>query len=264
MTNLVPEQRPDKNGKLVTRHVRPTEASSTSVALPAPITQSAFNDRERARKARQEAFDAIEDFDELKLLNSGSYESYLRRSLMLIDEETALMVRDAVTGPHMSVLCLHLVSDLNDTPRTIREVLAYRDSIPYAAATYNEGGFNYSDESAGVIRGIHEMEEFRDCDDLTSLTDEQQSQVKALLRVGHVIYTELGWTEKSLHESCKWGVGSRYPLRIQDKELISLVMDNPEQADSICELIKTHQAVDVEFIRESIAVNVPALVKGAL
>lgn len=261
---LSPEKRFDKNGKLVTRHVRSVYAGAVQNSLPAPITQSAFNDRERARKARQEAFDAIEDFDERKLLNSGSYESHLRSSLTLIDEETALMVRDAVTAPHMSVLCLHLVSDFNDTPITIREILTYRDSIPYAAATYNESGFNYSDESVGVIRGIHEMEEFRDCDDLTSLTDEQQSQVKALISVGYVIHTELGWTDKALHESCKWGVGSQYPLRIQDKELISLVMDNPEQADSICELIKTHQAVDVEFIRESIAMNAPSLIRGAL
>jgi hypothetical protein len=41
-------------------------------------------------------------------------------------------------------------------------------------------------------------------------------------------------------------------------------MDNPEQADSICELIKLHKAVDVEFLRESITLNTPALVKGAL
>lgn len=36
MTNLTPEKRPDRNGKMVTRHVRSAPAASASKALPAP------------------------------------------------------------------------------------------------------------------------------------------------------------------------------------------------------------------------------------
>lgn len=263
MTNLVPEQRADKNGKLVTRHVRPVDASSASVTLPAPVSQSAPSDRERTLKARQEALYAIEDFDDMKILNSGSYESHLRQGMNKLNEATALIVRDAVTTPEMSVFCLHLVSDFHETPRDIGEVLSYRDANPYVTI-FNDSGFNYSDEAVGMIRGIRRMDEFRDCDDLTLLSEEKTRQVKALLRVGYAVYEALGSAHKALDESCKWGVGSQYPLRIQAPELISLVMDNPEQDASICELIKAQQAVDVEFIRESIAMNAPALIKGAL
>lgn len=262
MNNLVPEQRFDKNNKLVTRHVRPAEPSGASVALPAPIKAFASTDRERVLKARKEALEAIEDFDHLKILDSGSYESHLRQGIHRLNEATALMVRDSVTTSDMSVFCLHLVSDFCETPRDIGEVLSYRDAIPYA--TLFNDGFNYSDEAVGMIRGIRRMEEFQGCDDLALLSDEKVRQIKALLRVGYTVHSEMGAAHSSLHDSSKWGVGSQHPLRIQDPELINLVMDNPEQDDSICELIKVHNAVDVEFLRESISLNSPALVKGAL
>jgi hypothetical protein len=263
MTNLVPEQRFDKNNKLVTRHVRPAETGSASAPLPAPIAASASSDRDRLLKARQEALDAIEDMDEWKILDAGSYASYLHQGMYHLNETTALMVRDSVTTPEMSVLCLHLVSDFHENPRDIGEVLFYRDSIAYTTL-FNDSGFNYSDEAVGMIRGIRNMQEFKAQDDLTLLPEDQVRQVKALLRVGYAVYYEIGATHESLNGSCKWGVGARYPLRIQDPELISLVMDNPEQADSICELIKLHKAVDVAFLRESIAMDTPALVRGAL
>jgi hypothetical protein len=263
MTNLVPEQRFDKNNKLVTRHVRPAETGSASVPLHAPIPAPAFNDRERLAKARQEALEAIEDLDDWKILDSGSYASYLHQGMHHLNETTALMVRDSVTTPEMSVLCLHLVSDFHENPRDIGEVLFYRDAIAYTTL-FNDSGFNYSDESVGMIRGIRHMKEFQAQNDLTLLPEDQARQVKALLRVGYAVYFEIGATHASLHGSCKWGVGARYPLSITDPELISLVMDNPEQDDSICELIRLHKAVDVEFLRESIAMNTPALVKGAL
>lgn len=38
-SHLTPEQRPDKNGKIVTRHVRPQSGTASSRTIPAPVSQ---------------------------------------------------------------------------------------------------------------------------------------------------------------------------------------------------------------------------------
>lgn len=40
MSNLVPELRADKDGKLVTRHVRVVTNDASTVAIPAPVVSA--------------------------------------------------------------------------------------------------------------------------------------------------------------------------------------------------------------------------------
>lgn len=263
MTNLVPEQRVDKNNKLVTRHVRPVDNSNPPALLPAPIATSASSDRERLLKVRQEALEAIEDMDHMKILDAGSYYDHLRQAMNTLDEETALMVRDSVTTQEMALLCLHLVSDFSSTPQDIKEVLYYRNAIAYTTEP-NDSGYNFSDESVGLVRGIRNMKEFQGHSDLTRLSETQSRQVSALLRVGYAVHYALGASHPSLHDSCKWGVGSRFPLRIQDNELVKLVMNDPSQDELICALIKDRRTADAALVKEFLNTSAPALVKGAL
>jgi hypothetical protein len=218
-----------------------------------------FDTRKMLLQLRQEAIEAVEDYDDKELMNQSARYHFMA-GVPFLDAKTARLIKESVDSPHMSAMCFYLVSNYYHHMTGIREALYYRDAIAYMQDTSD---YDQSDECLGVIRGVREMPEFQKCSDLSSLPAAEDRQVRALLRVGYSLYSTLGAENEHLHDSCKFGVGSTFPLRITNQKLVSLVMENPTYDAHFCNLIDSRKNVDVDLFRQSLVTSAP-LIDGTL
>lgn len=259
MPNLIPEKRLDKHNRLVTRHVRPVDGVSSPAAptMPAPSIYS----RSGLLALREEVMERVEDHDESGLMDGG-YRQFFREGLVMLDADTALAVRDFVTSRQTMELAIHLVADNYKYQHDIRDAIFYRDAMPLASELCDPG-VNYADEIVGQLRGIRRMRRFEGVIALSELPSERVREVDALLRVAYAVYKGMGMKHEALHSSCQYGVGSQYPLRLVDQDLIDFTMQNIDRAESIAALIHRGESLDVEWLKQGLRVT-PSLIDGAL
>ena len=108
MSNLIPVKRPDRNGKIVTRHVRDNTVASGRLSLPSPSMNY------------YDATTAVEEFMDVVHARGASVEqaSVISQNLYGLKEESRIMVMDALeSNPDVidtSVLChaLHVGDEL--------------------------------------------------------------------------------------------------------------------------------------------------------
>lgn len=97
MSSLIPEQRPDKNGTLVTRWVRSFAKKSSSKAIPAPPVGPALNplppDREKQYKDLSRNLQDTLKFGSIKSIDSG-IETIARCDPYLLDRMTESIAAD--------------------------------------------------------------------------------------------------------------------------------------------------------------------------
>lgn len=259
MSNLIPEKRLNKNNVLVTRHVRPAESapSPAAASMPAPSIYS----HNGLRALREEVMERVEDHDESGLMDGG-YRQFFREGLVMLDADTALAVRDFVTSRQTMELAVHLVADNHKEQYNIRDAIFYRDAMPLARELCDPG-VNYADEIVGQINGVRRMRRFEGVTALSELPSERVREVDALLRVGYAVYKGMGMKHEALHPSCQYGVGSQYPLRLVDQNLVDFAIQNVDRAESIAALIRRGESLDVEWLRQGLRVT-PSLIDGAL
>ena len=98
MTNLIPEQRPDKNGKLVTRHVKTGGGSKPATSLPAPAPVA---------PAKREPLAVIEDALAQKLEDGDDLQGivmYLKMSAPITQQIVADALENYETDEEFDVL----------------------------------------------------------------------------------------------------------------------------------------------------------------
>jgi hypothetical protein len=259
MPNLIPEKRLNKNNVLVTRHVRPADSvpSPGAATMPAPSIYS----RSGLLALREEIMERVEDHDESGLMDGG-YRQFFREGLVMLDADTALAVRDFITSRQTMELAIHLVADNYKAQHDIRDAIFYRDAMPLASELCDPG-VNYADEIVGQIRGVRRMHRFEDFTALSEIPPESVREVDALLRVGYAVYKGMGMKHEALHSSCQYGVGSQYPLRLVDQDLIDFTLANTDRAADIAALIREGESIDIGWLEQGLRVT-PSLIDGAL
>lgn len=75
MNNLVPEKRMDKNGKLVTKHVRAESSSNKSKALPSPVIAQKPQQQPKAKKFKPRARQLEQTYRSIGLWHYPDYSS---------------------------------------------------------------------------------------------------------------------------------------------------------------------------------------------
>lgn len=250
MSNLVPEKRMDRNGKLVTKHVRnggPAPAARS--AIPAP---SVFS-RPVITKERRPVYTAIMKASGKFKMSTSDWDSVRKNLLPLSDEELAEVSR---TMDKFS-------SRLTSVNHSFMSV-AIRNGYALEAARTAElicGGA----ETAGMT-DPHRMfgdtllgaMHLRMVDETFSIPEGQESKVRANVLVTEAILESCNPRDMPISKNV---MGHLY---LDDHELKVFVHDNADRADDMVRVIQERKTADVGTIREIMEQDVKSLTGGVL
>ena len=266
-SNLIPEQRTDKNGRTVTRWVKPDSATSKSKPpLPAPT---------KAPLPQTPNLEAA--FRRANLDNRGITVSDLDPRTAIAVESMLETVYDSGDTASMSTANDLVFGAL----KWIRD--DYAHDIDYSQIN-NVGVFGADLISSRFVRdrmhmyvqGLHANNLFLGVNDfLLEATDKQREQAKALVNFANAApvpwsvhyfgYDELDPDDSP--EDHADAVEEDYCVRIGGNDpdgLSRFIMEHHDRVDEIITLVKERNNADVEMLREVIGHGEQALRQGLL
>jgi hypothetical protein len=239
--SLVPEKRADKNGRLVTRHVR-SSGTSVKKTLPQPALTTVSRDT-----LVQELIDTLD----IRLANRKSVEDGLAKySDALISRLHKARIDDRVDRLTMSLF-------LSDEPpeNSLSQVVGL-----ISLTTPKGSGFRgYS--SLPIINGLHRYKSLPPSHDYALESKVVRDQCAAIVKVVNVLIDhvnpELGAVEST----------GDTPLDEQwatDERLVEMLVNDPRLASKVIDVIKETGRGDFPFISAYLRGDSTALVDGEL
>lgn len=253
MSNLIPQKRADKNGRMVTRHVKPLTTPSSPPSIPAPTNDSVWAGGgitipsgvssvqdiwNKNRISRTQYTLADFDPDAVKEINRLIEESKkLDRSFGLnlaIGQALDLMATDGIKSG------LHNVAVFG--PCVIRH--ANNDVTPF-------------------ITALHELYAPREIDFYLEATDKERLSATALVEFTVRAEMELG--ESVVKYSSEDDEEILEYTELRDPKLTTFILENPEKADDVFDiLLQDKGAVPVDVIQERLQHTEKTLRNGVL
>lgn len=274
MSNLTPELRPDKNGKLVTRHVRTESGTKSSTPMPAPMMTTAdktpvFHMVEKklsdvlasARSERVTDFDEWDEEDnEWKVFDeSVGYDA----DALLQDTE----ISEALSAlPASTLQSIWDQSDNNpysdDLEVSVLHALTFeRDdvqSIEYLVHLHNKASGYYPGE---------DLLENPDVNSYTILRDHVH-WLRGFERVGYTIPEhpyEASANDWAVMDGLFTVQGALNERKAEfDDNLARLVIERPDSALRVAEIIEQRNTTDESLIRNILDSEAPSIAEGFL
>lgn len=249
---LVPEQRPDKNGKVVTRHVRSlTNQQAARVPLPAPSVQAGNAAKQRAKDAAGSIYTIAYESSEQALKNleylAAEQPHFLDRILKQSGSSPVLQKlwqRGVKNGDMEKWFQTDFGSTVLERDLAIYPLCV--DLIPATGDNGNNPGL--------TIEYTHKVESSvrRFSDDAGPLT---QSMCKALTIIGITrgVYAEYG---------AKWEANKGYSFS-QSMVEAEYIARNIDRVEPIAAELVRRGNYDVDFVESLLSVQKP-LMEGAL
>lgn len=279
--NLIPVQRPDKNGHMVTRWVRPDTQSSAGKAIPA-VKQ----DKPHGIKELKSLLTATID-------NNAYEDTNLKPKTALFKHMASLS--DSTLDSYLNAIKHHptkycsdlLLSVLNngDDDQKAQYVLAVTMLDNQIDPEWGDGiGGTYAYHSATqVLKGLYmyEWSGFRPPEDITDKSDPAVHQARALITVinrlwengdeMHLIDDTMSINDGNLvslvlerPEEAEKIASIAHDIDSMDGRLVRLILENPEDADEISATIRNTGTKDIDRLREMMATSSSSLKSGVL
>lgn len=239
MTNLNPEQRPDKTGKVVTRWVLPAKQANVKVVIPAPSVET-----EPKTTLHDVLGDAARDVD---------FNDYDPRAFDLLER--------AVEAAHgkpkaSSVLANSLRENFYRIIGDSAVDLPRIHNLAVLAETVLVRGVKLS-EIEPFVHGLNHYPEFEHVSDLLlDIDDSQREQAKALayaaLKLDERFVEHVVGASEDAEEEGGWDVEPEDELmdrHITNQKLVRLIMDQPDKVDRIIDGLEKDPDIDLDRLR---------------
>lgn len=249
MSNLVPEKRMDRNGKLVTKHVRNGgPAPATRSAIPAP---SVFS-RPVITKERRPVYTAIMKASGKFKMSTSDWDSVRKNLLPLSDEELA-EVHEAVqqfseTTPSVNWDYMKLA---------IRNGTAL-EAARTAKAILDSSGDSIPDTNKTLGRVLVGAVAYKILDEDFSFREDQEDYAKAMVLVTQGV---LDYASNYADVISNNVIGM---LHMNDYEMTKFVQENKDRPEEIVDALRARGNADPGILRELIDHDVKSLTGGVL
>jgi len=280
MSNLIPEPRPDVNGKITTRWVRsaPQVPNKALLNVPPSLSERGLNPVTAESVPLLSALIAnLSTLLEQHAVGASLFKVEAMHPLAAQRIEETLVGATEVSPLRVNLTKASLCAAMLDA----LEKEEHRGRAEQSRPIHNFAVLGYSNgENQGLlVAGLQTLSEFRDADDfLFDLPPEAQKRAAALYRVtasvpkNHLdIYT--GDEDEDDDEYNEWDDSEsdyseqelgRY-IKLRNDELASYVMDHADRIDEILAVINERGTDDVNAIRGILDNNdAPALSRGVL
>jgi hypothetical protein len=250
MSNLVPEPRQDKNGKIVVRHVKVEVGGHTiNVPIPAPhpvaSTQPKVDPVEALCADLSYAImEATMDFDSLS--DDAEGENDLAREgiyshLKTFPPELVTVLNDLRVNDN---------SLFNELARRVeqREPARFVSNIISYVRTY---GGDW-DQQTSFVRSLDYYTELNQNDDVFAEGSVEDSKVKAILAVASAIYRHADHGNEDADQAMRWEPHDFDFLPspvIGSEELTNYVLENYERGSDIAKIIKERKVFTLDEIK---------------
>lgn len=244
--NLIPVQRPDKNGVMVTRWVKPDYKSSLARSTPAP---NLGND------ARSELHHALASSVDSSISDQGINKDEVLKKVLRLPVKTA----DALLNLHKNERDLYAVGCIlvcalhhNETPDTLENIALVYNEYQYTDLDWDyqkHGAYNYI---IGNVRGLSQYPQYAGITNFNDHGDEIKAQAKLLTKLVFEGEKYSGVMQETItHE------GGAY--HFSNPEFVQLATDNAgteEQAGDFLDLVYD-KGCDPDILKELLGTTTP-------
>lgn len=253
MSNLVPERRPDKNGRMVTRHVLPaSKEPKRSSRIPAPVVKK--QDRGSlvssltASIAKQMGF-TRDDYDEWYGIQ-GSLEEYSDRTL---DRLSAAWKPRTQISSAIALMVHH-----SESEEFIREFATFGGIVSDSTTGMNM--------AMSFVRSLHHYKQLPQVDDYSAADEKTKEACRSLIGLAERLRDarkDFGSDSQPIA-----GIPHDYdsydtPV-IQSEGLVQLVVDRPEDVERIGDIAILRRTTDATAIVEVMDADIKSLSSGVL
>lgn len=255
-SSLVPQQRPDKNGKITTRWVKPEDANSKSAA-PLPSPALSFN-HEISRET-------------LLIAASELYARAVRNDNVSFDEhfQTTYAELDA-----FSTQTISLINDLKGKEwrcEAIRDFLQNQETEEFVVdflelSDHLEHTTEAADECTSYVRALRHYPSLHPHTAGDIYPQERLDQCRGLISA--TAYIEEMISEDELPDDAIEHIAHDYDFEpaplIRDRRITDLIIARPDDAQRIADFINERKTLDYGLIVEWLDETTPAVSSGLL
>lgn len=245
--NLVPEQRPDKHGKVVTRHVLAQASQVPAKPMPAPMLNMP-----RFSTSTTTIPDRVDGLRDLWDHNAVIYTDH---TMSDIDPRAVEEIDRLLSVTTMKIALSDAIQDelnvLADSGSTtgIHNIAVFGDIVvehrPYSSVQ-------------SYVEGFTEMG-LKDHDYLLAASDSEREEAKLL--VSFIVRAE---KLNSAEHVVRYG-DSHDSTWLRDPEMVRYIRENPEKADAVLEVLdEADEALTIDLIKARMAHGVSSLRDGVL
>lgn len=260
MSHLTPEKRLNKHGIPVTKHVRTdTQSAVSGAGIPAPLRNETVRSTliEYLRESMVANKHGItvrvpvgEVYSHLNEYSDKTLDAYLRT------------MRDERPGDGFDDLLLVVVNErLPDLHAAQLLAIAKLDTSPKINDGRQDRGDRFRSVSEQVLRGLHRC--YKDIGYTTpaDMLDESDPEV---IRTRGLVRLTLNLFD---HESCLGITGDMsggVAMKLADPELAKYILDHPEDADRLSEVMLERQSTDLDLVLQIMNSGTQSLRDGIL
>lgn len=238
---LIPEQRPDKNGHLVTRWVKP-EGSSTSVSAIPPVAASSvlpFDATEYITELLS-FWDEQASVDTDKDVVTANIWELQDKTLLAIDIDYQL---DSGDGERMGAIFEWIEAFGEKDEVFLRELVTFAGAFePAQSVSFIESSLTLLKKSGALP--LHE--------DYSQAAEPLKQSIRNIIGVTEAAYGEIHYQ-----------IGDSITPKLPD-DLIALIMERPDEAGTIKQIVEDRGTVDTDLIRSILKSAAPAVNDGVL
>lgn len=281
MSNLIPEVRADKDGKLVTRHVRAEAPAAVTRAFPAPVAQPAPKEESKDFQEVQAMLVNVLNHYRALVAEHGDDEGERDEdNLWRMDDDEADEIgfdpNDLLEPETIGIV-------LSEMPASTLERIRRRmDDVPYSDDYEIALLHVLSDEDADPQLGEYMTYLYDDLSNLYSHKDIlADSEVNSYTLARDFVsslrqYENVGYRlPENIFEATKAERDLMYALhdlnieladddgRV-DEELVKLVIERPQDVERVIELAENRGTQDAAVIRSILETETPSLSSGIL
>lgn len=243
-SHLVPTPIVDKNGKPTTTYTKPSQTAAKKLAMPSPVVPS-LKDRQIddivVHVAGSMSLDEMSQYDDIRQLLSDYPDILIKR------------IADAISEQKLPYITAALIGN-KSRAATVEEALTFHRYMDTDSP----------DQAWCVMRGLHHYAQLPKVDDF-SLTDEAtQKQVIAL-----IIATEIMDNDWYFNSSKGLPLGmidtpdGKIEI-INDPKIVDLLMERPERAAQIADIIVERKSTDIDLIVNILNMQNSDIAEGVL
>lgn len=259
MSNLIPEKRFDKNGRLVTKHVRASLPSESSSPIPSPKPVSG------AVRPDSPLLHANLDTFQKEVTDRFTTDDLAPEAVEMLEK---LLLSDFEKSSKSYSVSNSIGTALLQGPREKCVNYFHRVAVFASVITSRKDGASVSP----LITGLSKYSEsvlWPDVDYLTEASDEMTERVKNLIGFTLRARDRDAVADILVYDSFldQWGDGDVRDVyvKVKDDDLALYIMDHPEHGDAIIDLIEREgRALPAELIAERLHHEVQPLREGVL
>lgn len=236
---LIPTVTTDKNGKVTTVYTKPSGVPETNSVIPAPSAPLG------APTGRTAVVSRVSSMVIEMLSLDGAHADRITPTLAGYSDELLAKIDNHFTndshGPYFTAMAI----DKKETPSFIREMMTFGSRFQTDS----------TELASCMIRSLHRYEQLPHMEDYSLAPKEVQAQCIAILTVTEALDDHAYFNDVALPLKYTTSTGEMdndYTL-LQGEDLIGLILEHPDEADTIADIIIERQTSDTELIRSMIS-----------